>query len=1033
MNKRIFTLLTAGLLLGGPALNVAYAADPDLTKKEAVSYENNKTALANGMSFYLGASESALLKVSEVLTTKDNKKVVSFAAADGDVTTGTVFTIRNYSSNSFELWTNVNGVAYQVVTDKEGKELTSATDKNLSDLNVKFAVSEGKLKFKGLYTVTVPTKEVETNLQAFSYKEGVDAKYLNDYNSNGTTLSFDYTTDELVGNLFDKVIPVSFTKEVTPAQASDDNKLAVGTYFVKGDSKKVKAFVDAAKAYCPEDSDSGVSAANAAAPDGDAVLTAAQEITFLALDPSDRYDINGRQDGEGYALYWMKGSVATANADSCSNATFTITAKDVLNEDGKLMLTVQYKKKDQTEEATDVYVAAVKPSVSDTKTYVTTVLTDGSKYSAIHPQLGENSYLDASVLLKKNVENVVNIYFTSSNKSENDEADSQTEYHKYLTIDPADGSSLSAAAYNSVDFTMPVSQWIVSGFNGKYEFTLTNRETGKNLVLRLQPNGAEGGYKIVSAEYDGSDARIDAGKGVTSELVLGKDEASVKFNTIATTRTDGYKVFSDTQIAEGFKMTFNGKDALFGEKTLYAVVDKDKKTMKASTEAENLIVLYPERVKGTKDHSTKSLRGVEDYVISTRAFAYLNDKGEVALKANGDTLVVPTYVLRYTEAKGDDAKYLNGSASIEKPAAEATEFAVVKNSAGTYSLVAVSETASGNLDYASSIGTDAKMAKVETTTMAIAFSEDSRYVSADDINKTYANVEILDANPFNPSLAAKPRHASFDNRLGSINYQLNKNGFDEGILSAESMIFWLDTADSKAKTPSFYISKGIEVAEGEEKPAERMFMFNPTDSLNYFVEGSAQQYTDKKYYLEGSGESDVKVIFRPAILEGVDTIATTVNGEAVKVVKELNDDKSVKSTARLDAFKFNITLAGTADDEYVVSSQRKIDNQTAYVYALNGKLGLTTAREKAMVFTLGTEVPTGNESIDAEEAAIAIVAGNGVVTIQGAAGKAVVITNILGKVVAETVLTSDNAAIAVPAGIVAVAVEGEKAVKAIVK
>ena len=82
-------------------------------------------------------------------------------------------------------------------------------------------------------------------------------------------------------------------------------------------------------------------------------------------------------------------------------------------------------------------------------------------------------------------------------------------------------------------------------------------------------------------------------------------------------------------------------------------------------------------------------------------------------------------------------------------------------------------------------------------------------MAAKALNEAYANVEILDANPFNPSLAAKPRHASFDNMLGSINYQLNKNGSNEGILSAESMIFWLDTADSKAKTPSFYISKGI--------------------------------------------------------------------------------------------------------------------------------------------------------------------------------------------------------------------------------
>ena len=52
--------------------------------------------------------------------------------------------------------------------------------------------------------------------------------------------------------------------------------------------------------------------------------------------------------------------------------------------------------------------------------------------------------------------------------------------------------------------------------------------------------------------------------------------------------------------------------------------------------------------------------------------------------------------------------------------------------------------------------------------------------------------------------------------------------------------------------------------------------------------------------------------------------------------------------------------------------------------------------------------------------------------IQGAAGKTVVITNILGKAVANTTLTSDNQTINVPAGIVVVTVDGE-AVKAIVK
>lgn len=54
--------------------NAAYAAT-DLTAKNVISYSENKTALANGMSFYLGASESALLKVTDVLTTKDKRRL----------------------------------------------------------------------------------------------------------------------------------------------------------------------------------------------------------------------------------------------------------------------------------------------------------------------------------------------------------------------------------------------------------------------------------------------------------------------------------------------------------------------------------------------------------------------------------------------------------------------------------------------------------------------------------------------------------------------------------------------------------------------------------------------------------------------------------------------------------------------------------------------------------------------------------------------------------------------------------------------
>ena len=94
-----------------------------------------------------------------------------------------------------------------------------------------------------------------------------------------------------------------------------------------------------------------------------------------------------------------------------------------------------------------------------------------------------------------------------------------------------------------------------------------------------------------------------------------------------------------------------------------------------------------------------------------------------------------------------------------------------------------------------------------------------------------------------------------------------------------------------------------------------------------------------------------------------------------------------------------------------------------------------TGGDGALVFnvqrmTEEDQFVTSNDEIATE--GISIVAGNGTVTVQGAAGKSVVITNILGKVIAETVLTSDNATISVPAGIVFVTV-GNETVKVAVK
>lgn len=94
-----------------------------------------------------------------------------------------------------------------------------------------------------------------------------------------------------------------------------------------------------------------------------------------------------------------------------------------------------------------------------------------------------------------------------------------------------------------------------------------------------------------------------------------------------------------------------------------------------------------------------------------------------------------------------------------------------------------------------------------------------------------------------------------------------------------------------------------------------------------------------------------------------------------------------------------------------------------------------TGADDALIFNVEKgskeDFATENETITAST--FSVIAKQGAVEIIGAAGKTVVISNILGQVIANTVITSDNATISVPAGVVVVAVEGEAAVKAIVK
>ncbi|MGM9798173.1 MAG: DUF6383 domain-containing protein [Parabacteroides sp.] len=139
---------------------------------------------------------------------------------------------------------------------------------------------------------------------------------------------------------------------------------------------------------------------------------------------------------------------------------------------------------------------------------------------------------------------------------------------------------------------------------------------------------------------------------------------------------------------------------------------------------------------------------------------------------------------------------------------------------------------------------------------------------------------------------------------------------------------------------------------------------------------------------------------------------------------------------------FALRLTGTGEADFMIETEgnHKIpsENTGAWVAIKNGVpvVANYTSYEDAIadaeIFNIEatTEEATANESIEA--AGVQVIGGQGVVTVQGAAGKVITVANILGQTIANQVAASDNVTIAAPAGVVVVAVEGE-ATKVIVK
>ena len=645
--------------------------------------------------------------------------------------------------------------------------------------------------------------------------------------------------------------------------------------------------------------------------------------------------------------------------------------------------------------------------------YLTTISNTSDKTDKFIFKLGVAGTKKGIELLNKEAKAAVYTIRVLSGK----QGDVKSVYGKYLTSAVDNGSfELVAKAKVLSQTETPAYQWMITSVDDTYKITFTNRETGDHFLTTLFPKTdlGENVYETaVPSTRDITPIYVDEN---TYRETASTQTVEFKRLLVELTKVeevDPYAGFLNVDDQTLVTMAF-ARDNNVTSNKWYTAVTKDNNSNVYKLNADGKFansVSDAAQWQLIKDEAPKT--------IIESSFVY-NRGNHVTVQAKGDKGYAYAYQLRYindgieTNAyfpQGTDTStHVNGADVMAT--ADAAKFVIKQAADGSVYLIPVSST---NANVTTVFG------KTTKSVVAVKYNNDE-YVyttpsvvyalpgnNQDMTLKTYLIEEAPEI-----SYPAKNGHISLVSELGNY-ISLNEN--QEGIVvNNEQYSFYLRVTDTKAIVPSFYISKGT------EDPNRSLFLFNPKDSVDYYV---ADGMYDKKYEW---AEKATKAIFKSASIEANnDTISTVVKGKEVKVAKNADDEGVLGG---LDNFKVQIIQCADDEGMYVIRSVKEKDR---YLYGLNDKLAWGTDKNSAMKFTITAGDPTSNESVADGAAGVKVIGGNGIVEIQGAAGKKVVISNILGKVVAETILASDNATIAVPAGIIAVAVEGENAVKTIVK
>ena len=717
---------------------------------------------------------------------------------------------------------------------------------------------------------------------------------------------------------------------------------------------------------------------------------------FIVLNTTKQEVTGSVSDGTGYAYTVVEGKnlIATPTATDTEsefvkveagkypavNAQFT--AAESVNEEGKLQLKhvdgVLFPRedgktwnKDDSEDLNEVDGLAVGIAGTGNKV-VSSVLADDAAWLTYG--------LGTAVDVKDVVKGKKLVYVTTTA----DENSSKFDYILYAT--GTETSAITSSSEKTLkEKAYLTSQWFLSA-NADNSINLINRELGTTIegVKLYTTPGAAGVYTVKAT-------------GTTGGTTI--NAKYLKFVDVeGATAYDGYLNLSADELKNEYTISSVAKLADDSNFELDVVLAQNDDNIIPVTDAEKAL-------KFKFAHATKPSEEDEEVSVVDTLYNIVNynyyDAGK--LKAASDTLKVFKYNIlpQNAEKDGDDPRNIVVTST--------NALNMVKNEDDLEGVTSVVFRKEG----------DKLVMRVPAASVSATLSATNNYLGYDAsssdasimVNKGAVNALSISLNAVEVAPTYKLPESHFALEIGGA--YLGANAKETGILTNDttmlkstdvdsSFSFYAFSADKEeTTTPSYYLSTNGKM------------MYNPADSIKklneeidalsdvFQADKIAAKYEEKAQYVNGDPKNTDEALVKFQQAKYVDADSLYV------VEKGINGDA-------LKPFKFQ-----AEETDGAVS----LKNGDKYVAVVNG-VAVLRAKDDAAKFNLvAAEAPTSNESVSASE--VAVVAQNGSVVVKNAAGKNVVVSTILGQVVANEVLTSDNATINVPAGIVVVAVEGE--------